>query len=219
MFNNIKEYSLLGDLKRYIKLTLFRRKWYAQNTSNETIPMNLFNQELVKIGEHTYGELNVISFADVHQLLIGRYVSIAQRVTFLLDVEHYINHISTFPYMVKLLKSKTSEAFGKGDIVVDDDVWIGYGAVVLSGVHIGQGAIVAAGAVVTSDVPPYAIVGGVPAKILKFRFKSEIIKELLQVDYSKLTKKDVDVHISDLYTELKDVNQFLWMPRKDNLNK
>ena len=84
----------------------------------------------------------------------------------------------------------------------------------MSGVHIGQGAVVAAGAVVTKDVPPYAIVGGVPAKVIKYRFEPEMIEELLKVDYSKLTKKDIEKHIDDLYTELKDPSQLDWMPKK-----
>ncbi|MGN9105593.1 DapH/DapD/GlmU-related protein [Oliverpabstia intestinalis] len=91
------------------------------------------------------------------------------------------------------------ESFAKGDIRVDDDVWIGYGASIMSGVHIGQGAVVAAGAVVTKDVPPYAIVGGVPAKVIKYRFEPEMIEELLKVDYSELTKEDIEKHIDDLY--------------------
>ena len=102
----------------------------------------------------------------------------------------------------------------KGDITVDNDVWIGYGATIMSGVHIGQGAIVAAGAVVTKDVPPYAIVGGVPAKVIKYRFEPELIKELLKIDYSKLTKEKVEKHIDDLYAELKDKRQLDWMPKK-----
>ena len=101
--------------------------------------------------------------------MIGNYISIAQNVHFLLDVEHFANHISTYPFKVKLLHSQKSESFSKGDIIIDDDVWIGYGATILSGVRIGQGAVVATGAVVTSDVPPYAIVGGVPAKVIKYR--------------------------------------------------
>ena len=93
-------------------------------------------------------------------------------------------------------------------------MWIGYGCTIMSGVHIGQGAIIAAGAVVTKDVPPYAIVGGVPAKIIKYRFEPDMIEELLKIDYSKLTKEEIMNNIDDLYLELKDKKQFEWMPKK-----
>lgn len=64
------------------------------------------------------------------------------------------------------------------------------------------------------DVPPYAIVGGVPAKVIKYRFEPEMIEELLKIDYSKLTKEDIEKHIDDLYTELKDPSQLDWMPKR-----
>ena len=73
-------------------------------------------------------------------MTIGNYVSIAENVYFLLDVEHYIDHISTYPFRVKLLQECKSESFAKGNIVVEDDVWIGFGAVIMSGVTIGKGA-------------------------------------------------------------------------------
>ena len=98
--------------------------------------------------------------------------------------EHSITGIMTYP----LIDDVKINSRSKGDIIVADDVWIGYGATIMSGVHIGQGAVVAADAVVTKDVPPYAIVGGVPAKVIKYRFEPEMIEELLKVDYSKLTK-------------------------------
>ena len=108
-----------------------------------------------------------------------------------------------------------SERFSKGNIEVDDDVWIGYGATIMSGAHIGQGAVVAAGAVVTKDVAPYAIVGGVPVKIIKYRFPEAMIEELLKIDYSKLTEEAIKSHIDELYTELEDVGQLEWLPKKE----
>lgn len=80
---------------------------------------------------------------------------------------------------------KEWETQAKGNIIVNDDVWIGDSALILSGVEIGQGAVIAAGAVVTEDVPPYAVVGGVPAKVIKYRFRDDVIKELVKIDYAK----------------------------------
>ncbi|MCI6697138.1 MAG: acetyltransferase [Solobacterium sp.] len=169
--------------------------------------------DLIDVGKNTYGPINALMFNRDSKLIIGNFCSIAPRVSFILSADHYTNHISTFPFKVKLLGEK-QEGVSKGDIIVDDDVWIGYGATIMSGVHIGQGAVIAAGAVVTKDVPPYAIVGGVPAKVIKYRFEPEMIEELLKVDYSKLTKEDIEKHIDDLYTELKDPSQLDWMPKK-----
>ena len=132
---------------------------------------------------------------------------------FVLSADHYIEHISSYPYKVWIMKEE-QEGVSKGNIVVEDDVWIGFRSTILSGVHIGQGAIVAAGSVVTKDIPPYAIVGGVPAKVIKYRFSPEIIGELLKVDYSKLTEEMIKDHITDLYADLKDMNQLEWMPKK-----
>lgn len=84
--------------------------------------------------------------------------------------------VSTYPFKRKLFHGG-EEAVSKGDIIVGDDVWVGYGATILSGVHIGQGAVIAAGAVVNKDVPPYAIVGGIPAKVIKYRFSESVCKK------------------------------------------
>lgn len=94
------------------------------------------------------------------------------------------------------------EALSKGDIVIEDDVWVGENALILSGVTIRQGAIVAAGAVVTKDVEPYSIVAGIPAKIIKYRFSEELRKELLNIDIPALfdTFKEDDMTL--VYSEL-----------------
>ena len=207
-------YSVFGDILRLLKSGIRKNKWHKLHPDSDTVPMNDFNFSKVQIGNGSYGELNIVDFGGENHLMIKNYVSIAQNVTFILNAEHYVDRLSTYPFKVKMLQTQTSESSGKGDIIVDDDVWIGYGATIMSGVHIGQGAVVAAGAVVTKDVPPYAIVGGVPAKVIKYRFEPEMIEELLKIDYSKLTKEDIEKHIDDLYTELKDPSQLDWMPKK-----
>lgn len=84
-------------------------------------------------------------------------------------------------------------------MLVDDDVWIGYRAIILDGVHLGQGCVVAAGAVVASDVPPYAIVGGVPARVIKYRFAPETIEGLLGVDFACIDRAWIERNVALLY--------------------
>lgn len=202
------------NVKTYLKFQLLKYKWKKYNKNNNTKPGRYFDIKRVNVGSKTYGKLNIYTFyGDKSKLSIGGYCSIADNVSFIVGGEHNTKCISTYPLKQFVLDSSI-DSFGKGDIIVDDDVWIGYGATIMSGVHIGQGAVVAAGAVVTKDVPPYAIVGGVPAKVIKYRFEPEMIEELLKVDYSKLTKEDIEKHIDDLYTELKDPSQLDWMPKK-----
>ena len=143
--------------------------------------------------------------SDVSELIIGNYCSIGPDVRFIVSSEHPYKGISTYPFKVKMLDYK-AEAKSKGDIIVKDDVWIGLGSIILSGVTIHQGAIVAAGSVVTKDVPPYAIVGGNPAKIIKYRFEPNIIEKLVKFDYSKLTKEKIKTLGEKLYTEISEQN-------------
>ena len=99
--NEIKQfakYSLFGNLHEKIKLNRFRRIWYQRTHNPEAVPMNIFPIDCVSIGCCSYGELNVVTFGEKSKLHIGNYVSIAQNVTFLLDVEHCTNHISTFTF-------------------------------------------------------------------------------------------------------------------------
>ena len=89
-------------------------------------------------------------------------------------------------------------------MLVDDDVWIGYRAIILDGVHLGQGCVVAAGAVVSSDVPPYAIVDGVPARVIRYRFAPETIEHLLNVDFACIDRAWVEHNVDLLYKPLED---------------
>ena len=112
------------------------------------------------------------------------------------------------------MKDMATEALSRGDIIVKDDVWIGENALIMSGVTLGQGCIVAAGAVVTKDVPPYAIVGGVPAKVIRYRFTEAQIEKLIQIDYSKLTDDMIREHIDELYQSVDDNTELSWITNK-----
>lgn len=86
----------------------------------------------------------------------------------------------------------------KGNIVIGNDVWIGYEAVILSGVTIGDGAIIGAHAVVTKDVPPYTIVGGIPAQTIRKRFSQDTIDTLLKIKWWDWSKERITQHISEI---------------------
>lgn len=120
------------------------------------------------------------------KLIIGKFCSIACGAKFLFtSANHTLRSLSTYPFPLffeewGLDKAHVAQAWdNKGDIVVGNDVWIGYEAIILSGVTIGDGAIIGTRAVVTQDVPPYTIVGGVPAKPIRRRFDDATIDALL----------------------------------------
>ena len=193
-------------LIHYLKLYLFRKRFRRLNQDNRTSIKNFCDLSKVIVGKKTYGQIHVTDWSPADtKLYIGSYCSIASGVQFLLGGEHQIKSISTFPFKVYEF-GYAREAGSKGDIVVKDDVWIGYGAIICSGVTIGQGAIVAAGAVVTKDVEPYAIVGGNPAHFIKWRFDEECRKRLLGIDVVKLfdsfTKEDMPLVYEDLTEEV-----------------
>ncbi|WGS63892.1 CatB-related O-acetyltransferase [Marinitoga aeolica] len=194
---------MIHKLLYYIKLYSFKKKWREKNKHNETSPVNLFPIEIVKVGNYSYGPLEVHSWgANNERLEIGNFVSIASGVKFILGGNHTIDTFSTYPFKVKFLGEKR-EAWSKGPIVVEDDVWIGMDSMILSGVKIGKGAIIAARSVISKDVPPYAIVAGNPARVIKFRFKKELIEKLLKIDIEEiLTQNFIKNNIDILYNKL-----------------
>ena len=168
--------------------------------------MGLFHrhkkQKLIQytIGEHSY------CFAKhvIKGTRIGKYCSIASGVM-IHPAEHNVYTVSTSPRVPGHIYSDT-HGHSNGAII-ENDVWIGTNAIILNSCKkIGNGAIVAAGAVVTHDVPPYAIVGGVPAKTIKYRFSPQIIKQLLKSEWwnlpdeilAKMPMDDVKLFIKEL---------------------
>lgn len=219
MMNCKDEISMFGGIKKKILLKKRQIEWRRKNPYNDHMTIeNDFDLDLVTVGNHTYGGLRVYNFNSGSRLKIGHFCSISGDVMFILNAEHFLNHVSTYPFKVRVLKYEMHEATSKGDILIDDDVWIGYGATILSGVHIGQGGVIAAGAVVSKDVEPYSIVGGIPAKHLKYRFDPEVRNYLISIDYSKITDEMISEHIDDLYSEvtIDDIvnNKLRWMPKK-----
>lgn len=205
----------IGWLKEKLAQRKYNKMWFEKNSHNFTVPAGRFPIEKVTIGANTYGTVDVLFSNPDGRLFIGSYCSIASNVKFLPSTDHSLDNISTYPFKAMLLTGE-QEALCKGDVIVEDDVWIGYGATILSGVHIGQGAVIAAGAVVNKDVPPYAIVGGVPAKIIKYRFEPEMIQALMNVDFSKLDRPLIESHADQLYQKLESVEQLSWLPHKSN---
>jgi acetyltransferase-like isoleucine patch superfamily enzyme len=108
----------------------------------------------------------------------------AEGVTFVLGGNHRMDSASSFPLRLRLElagRGNDGNPWSKGNIVIGSDVWLGVGALVLSGVTIGHGAVVAAGAVVVKDVPPYSLVAGNPARIVRMRFEEKTVKSLLRI--------------------------------------
>lgn len=125
------------------------------------------------------------------RLVIGRFCSIACGAKFLFNsANHTLRSLSTYPFPIfhgeqwGIDISEVASAWdNRGDVVIGNDVWIGYEAVIMAGVHIGDGAVIAARAVVTHDVPPYTIAGGVPAKAIRPRFDKRTIEQLLRLKW------------------------------------
>lgn len=204
-------------IKKIVKRLLgnkYKMEWRKRNLHNFTVAVNQFKMDAVKVGKGTYGNLFVVTrdYQDV-QLIMGSYCSIAGGVKFLLSGNHQYDIISTYPYELLLLNNPDAGiAVAKGNIEVGDDVWIGENAIICSGVKIGQGAIVAAGAVVTKDVEPYAIVGGNPAKVIKYRFSENIRNKLSQMNVEQLFKQiseKRDFYILHLIVNEENINKLI----------
>ena len=188
MYLRLNEFPIIGSLIKKINFSLFKRKYRKLNRHNKTVPTGVFPLEIVKVGKYSYGEINVISYFPKNEMLkIGNCVSIAANVRFILGGNHQMETIFTFPIKSYIRRRHSEEdSWSKGDVVVEDNVWIGFGATILSGVTIGEGAIIGAFSVVTKNVLPYSIVCGNPAKVIRMRFSQEIIDRIKNVSLADI---------------------------------
>ncbi len=162
-----------------------------------------------------------IEDADQYQhFLIGNYCSIAHAITFVMGRNHDYNAVSTAAFgeifAKDIPKSVHKRCVNHNQLVIGNDVWLGRGCTIMSGVHIGNGAIVAAGAVVTKDVPPYAIVGGNPAKLIRYRFDNDTIARLQKLKwwYWPLEKLVTAIdHMADVEVFLEKYNNDIAEPK------
>lgn len=208
----IDKIPILRSVVRFFERRNFEKAWRSRNAHNETkAGERFFPIEVVEVGKGTYGNITVQSLyvTPKEKLTIGNYVSIAPDVTFFLGVNHQLDTATTFPFYSKLVKRSSIDAISNGPIVVEDEVWIGTGARIFSGVRIGKAAIVAAGAIVTKDVPPYAIVGGNPAKLIRYRFSEEIIRILQPVYFANLSTDWIRQNIKLVYKKIETVDDAL----------
>src|SRR3990167_6367552 len=161
---------------------------------------NFINHPNIQVGDYTYFNDFRLPVADVRQLLvpymhqgapekliIGKFVQIAHGVQFITSsANHQMDGFSTYPFAVfgePWASSYQVKWLNKGDTVVGNDVWIGHEALIMPAVSLGDCAIIASRCVVTKDVPPYTIVGGNPAKIIRKRFNEDIIEKLLAIKW------------------------------------
>lgn len=198
-------------------MNILEKNIYPHSGDKETIYLkNVITNPNITIGDFTmyndfvndpvlFEKNNVLYHSPINadKLIIGKFCSIACGTKFLFtSANHTLSSLSTYPFPLffeewNLDNKKVADAWdNKGDIIVGNDVWIGYEAVILSGVTIGDGAIIGARALVTKDVPPYTIVGGIPTKPIRKRFSPSTIDSLLKLKWWDWPKEKIAENIS-----------------------
>lgn len=179
------------------------RKIYPRTGDTQTVYLkSVVTRPTIEVGDFTiyndfvndprdFEKNNVLYHYPINndRLIIGKFCSIACGAKFIFNcANHTLRSLSTYTFPLffeewDLPKSEVASWDNKGDIVIGNDVWIGYDAVIMAGVRIGDGAIIGTRAIVTKDVEPYSIVVGVPAKEIRKRFAPEVIQKLMEIQW------------------------------------
>jgi acetyltransferase-like isoleucine patch superfamily enzyme len=168
----------------------------------------------VIFGNFTTGSPRVLSWGTDEKLIIGKFTMFADCVTILVGGEHDLQR----PTCYTLKKSfgvpdeGNLDSSSKGPVIIGNDVWVGYGSIILSGVKIGDGAIIGAGSIVTQDVPPYAIVGGNPARLIRYRFSQDKIAKLLEIAWWNWSEEKIKDNIDYFYSNVDDFIKKFYKP-------
>ena len=183
----------IQDKKIYPRTNDYQTVYLKNTITNPNIVIGDYTMYNDFVSDPTLFEKNNVLYhypINNDKLVIGKFCSIACGAKFIFtSANHTLKSLSTYPFPLFFeewnldKKNVTSAWDNKGDIVIGNDVWIGYEAAILSGVKIGDGAIIGTRAVVTKDVPPYTIVGGIPAKEIRKRFDQETINKLQQIQW------------------------------------
>lgn len=178
--------------------------------------MGIENIHLWNADRGTYFDrhVNIITWSDQYRVRLGKYNSIGRDCNFFLHANHRPDWVTTTSQLlgpvtpqIADMHMKMGHPSCKGDIIVENDVWIGATSTIMSGIKISNGAVVAGGSVVTKDVPPYAIVAGNPAKVVKYRFTEEQIEKLLKISWWNWEEQKIKENSMLLWSD--DIDEFI----------
>lgn len=179
-------------------MTLLQRLRLSSNPHNQTAIhlAALIRKWGHEIGEYSYGHPKVRFSETGAKLRMGRYCSVADKVEILLGGNHRLDWATTYPFTAlpglwPTARGLEGSHASKGDVTIGPDVWLGSACTILSGVTVGPGAVIAARAVVSRDVPPYAVAAGNPARVIRIRFPEEVVSALLEAAWWDLPRDEV----------------------------